>query len=632
MISLIGKELKQLLPYTFLWLSLLALYIGVELSTLRIDESSYLSWCDQYCREGANPDIALFNIVLYMIAAYSLFPREYDDSTIDFLRSLPIARSKIFLSKITSAWILLCSLLLLERFLQFSLLSLNTQSITGTRYLHNDMLFLARDCLFAFVVVAHGVIVSWFRTIGLIIYSVYLVALTWLETKNSQSGIGESSIYNILTFFDNEYDGPNLLIDWTAIGFHVTIAIILLVIGYLLWTNTDSRPRATGTSKLNWVLPIVFSILAFLIFTGYMLYLMLNASTEPEIRKLETDHYKFSYRESNESAMQELQRFVETDYDALVDLLGAADPPVIRVDMTSDSAHALGLASWKKVRMVLKSEEDVDPLYRRVLSHETAHVLQSVESNRTLTNSPNSVGFFVEGMAQYTSFTIVPDFASRDSNWLISSVAWQRHNITFDQLANRSVFESLYDPELLYGIGDIWVEAMVQTCGPASVGDFLRAIGRDDAPPDLAGTTYWRTHLQYIGCDLESVNNHWRQMMQSLVNDRQNGAFPYFENVVVSRSGSAELITIRADLRVAETGTLPEYYYVRIQSEAKLTNAVSPVLSGKLVRDGESASVEFSVLSRLVDGKRFKFQLGYTPIPDSRNYYDKWRSGSIPDQ
>jgi len=82
MISLIGKELKQLLPFTFLWLSLLALYIGVELSTLRIDESSYLSWCDQYCDSGVNSDIALFNILLYMIAAYSLFPREFDESTI----------------------------------------------------------------------------------------------------------------------------------------------------------------------------------------------------------------------------------------------------------------------------------------------------------------------------------------------------------------------------------------------------------------------------------------------------------------------------------------------------------------------------------------------------------------------
>jgi len=241
MMRLIAKELKQLLPYTLLWLSLLALFIGSELSTLRIDESSYLSWCDQYCKAGANSDIALFNIVLYMIAAYSLFPREYDDSTIDFLRSLPIARSNIFIAKVAAAWILLCLLLLLERILQFTLLSFNTQSITGARYLHNDLLFLIRDCLFAFVVVAHGVVISWFRTVGLIIYSAYLIALLWLEATNNQAGVGQTSMFNILSFFNNEYDGSTLLIDWTAIGVQVAVAVALLLIGHALWTNTDSR-------------------------------------------------------------------------------------------------------------------------------------------------------------------------------------------------------------------------------------------------------------------------------------------------------------------------------------------------------------------------------------------------------
>jgi len=535
------------------------------------------------------------------------------------------------MAKVFSAWLLLCLLLLLERILQFSLLSLNTQSITGMRYLHNDVLFLARDFLFAFVVVAHGVLVSWLRTIGLIIYSVYLASLLWLEQRNSQIGVGESSVYNILSFFDNEYDGSRLLIDWTAISFHVAIAVALLFIGYVLWTRTDSRPSTPGANRLNWILSIVFSIVAFILFTLYMLYMMLVASAESEIQKLDTEHYKFSYRVTNDAAMQQLQAFAEDDYDALVELLGLADLPVIRVDMTSDSSHALGLASWKKIRMVLTSEEDVDPLYRRVLSHETAHVFQSVESNRTLAKSANSVGFFIEGMAQYTSFAIVPDIDSRDSNWLVSSIAWQRHNITFEQMANRGAFESLYDPELLYGIGDIWVEAMAQVCGQSSVGDFLRGIGRDKAPPGLSGSVYWRTHLQYIGCDLDSVNNRWRQLMQETVDSRNKGAFPYYENVVVSSPSATDLITISSDLRLDESGMLPENYYLRIQSEASLVNAVSPVLSGKLVNDGKTARVEFSVLPRLIDGKRFKFQLGYTPVPNSRSYYEQWRSGSVPE-
>ena len=628
MIHLVLKELKQLLPFTFLWLCLVALFYGSELATVRIDEESYVSWCKVYCDVGTNIDLVLFTILFYMIAAYSLFPKEFDEATVDFLRSLPIGRQKIFFSKVFAAWLLLCLLLVLDRVLQAGVLAFNNQTVTGKNYWMNDLRFFIRDCLFAFVIVSHGVFLSWFRTTGLIIYSVYLIGLILLEQY-----VGVSGTYNIFSFFNNEYDGQQLLIDWPVVIFHLVLALMLLIAAYFMWTGTDSRPRTPGNGVFSKVLPVVFSVLVFLVVAGYMVGLLKSASDESrqsDIRKLDTEHYAFSYRGANEDAMQKLVPFVEEDYLLLKQLLGAEDISSIQVDMTSDSDHALGLATWKKIRMVLKSEEEVDPLYRRVLSHETAHVFQSVESDRALTKAANSVGFFIEGMAQYTSFNIVPDIQSRESNWLISSVAWQRQNIKFEELANRSAFEALYDPELLYGIGDIWVDAMASTCGTESVGNFLRAAGRDNAPPNLGGVTYWRNHLQHIGCELELVNNNWRQLMQNLVEARNIGAFPHFENVVVSRASDDGLINIVADLRPGESGVLPEYYYIRVKSETKLANTVSPVLRGQLIRDGARAQVEFSILPRLIDGQRFRYQLGYTPLPDSRHYFDQWRSGALP--
>lgn len=628
MIRLVLKDLKQLLPFTFLWLCLVALFYGAELATIRIDEESYSSWCKSYCDVGTSVDLVLFIILFYMVAAYSLFPKEFDDSTVDFLRSLPVGREKIFIAKVFAAWLLLCLLLVLDRALQGIVLSFNTQSITGKNYWMNDVRFFTRDCLFAIVIVAHGVFISWFRTTGLIIYCVYLIALILLEQRTGVSGI-----YNIFSFFDNEYDGQKLLVDWQVIGFHLVVAFFLLIVSYFMWTGTDSRPRTPGSGIFARVLLIVFSVLAFVVVAGGVIGMLWQASIEAEksdIQKLRTEHYRFSYRSANEQPMQKLVPFVEDDYRQLVELLGAQDIPDIQADMTSDSEHALGLASWKKIRMVLKSEDEVNPLYRRVLSHETAHVFQSVESNRALTKSANSVGFFIEGMAQYTSFSIVPDLEARESNWLISSVAWERQSIKFNALANRLAFESLYDPELLYGIGDIWVEAMARTCGESSIGDFLRATGRDNAPPNLAGVTFWRAHLQHINCELELVNNKWRQMMQNIIDERTGGAFPHFENVVVSGAPSGGSINIQANLRPGESGILPEYYYIRVKSEASLANSVSPVIRGELIRDGADARVNFTVLPHLIDGQRFRYQLGYTPLPDSRHYFDQWRSGALP--
>ncbi len=629
MIRLILKELKQLLPFALLYLALVALFYGSELSTLRIDEESYASWCGELCQYGTNVDMVLFIVLLYMIAAYSLFPREFDDSTIDFLRSLPIARQKIFFSKVLGAWILLCLLLIFDRSLTAAVLSFNSQTITGKFYWNNEALFLLRDCLFALVIVSHGVFLSWFRTVGLIIYSVYLVALIWLEQM-----LGAAGIYNIFSFYSNEYDGPNLLVDWTVIGFHLAVAFVLLIISYFLWTRSDSKPKAPGSGKLAKVMPVLLSVVAFVMAAAFMFNMLLEVAVDQanvEIEQLSTEHYDFTYRSPMQGAMEKLEPFVEDDYQQLVELLGAQNAPVISADMTSDSEHALGLAAWKKIRMVLLSEDEVDPLYRRVLSHETAHVFQAVESDRALSNAGNSVGFFIEGMAQYTSFNIVPDPEARESNWLVSAESWKRHTIRFEHMANRTVFEGLYDPEMLYGIGDIWVDAMARACGQASIGDFLRAVGRDDAPPNLSGVTYWRNHLQYIGCELEEVNNQWRKLMQEIADNRTIGAFPLFENVNVTRDPKTDLITIKADLKEDEVGGLPQFFYVRVKSEAKLASTVSPVLNGRLSVEGDKASVEFSVLPRLIEGNRFSYQLGYSPLPDSRSFFDRWRSGSVPD-
>lgn len=628
MIQLILKELKQLVPFAFLWFALSALYYITELATRRIDEESYISWCDDYCRVGSNSDIAIFTILIILIAAYNLFPREFDDSTIDFLRSLPVKLPVIFLSKVFAAWIMLFGLINLDHLIQNGLLSLNTQSLTGKSYWQIDLTLLFRNFLFAIVVIAHGIFLSWFRTIGLIIYCAYLIALIWLENQ-----LGFTGIYNVLSFLDNEYSGQQLILKWNVIGFHLLVALVLYFISYFLWTNTDSKPRTPGSGKIAKLLPVLGVVFSFILVVGFLATMVGNSAKDASFSNIQaenTEHYSFTFNAEDSRAMSLLIPYVEQDYTDLAQLLGVTTLPRIQADMTSESEHALGLASWKKIRMVIQSPADVDPLYRRVLSHETAHVFQSTESNRKLGEFANSTGFFVEGMAQYVSFSIVPDEVSRDSNWLVSAMAWQRQNIKFAEMANRTVFDTLYDGELLYGIGDIWVHAMVEVCGIESLGNFLRGIGRDNAPPNLSGVSFWRTHLQHIGCELALVNNRWRQIMQDLIDNPTQGSFPKFENVAISRETESSPIKVSADIVPDESGQLPEVYYLKVKSETTLASVVSPMLAGRLNREGANASVEFFIQPHLISGRQFRYQLGFIPLPDSRHYFNKWRTGSIP--
>ncbi len=625
MIRLILCQLKQLVPFVLLWLALSSIFFGLELSTSRIDELSYLNWCDAYCNVGSDANVVLVTIFLYMIAAYSLFPREFDDQTIDFVRSLPVSRGQIFLAKVIAAVLLLCLLTLADTALQSALMAFNTQSLTGTKYWVNDGLFLIRDFLFAFVIVAHGVFISWFRTLGLILYSAYLIGLIWLEQS-----LGYSGPYNFFRFLNNEYDGQRILFDWPVIGVQVLAACFLLVAAYLLWTRTDSKPRARGNSAVSRAMPALLSILAFFAVGVVLVAMMVRAGndrSQDNIQQVNTSYYQFAYRLADEERLSELQRFADNDYEALAELLNVQDTPKIQADMTSENQHAVGLASYKRIRMVLSGNRSVNPEYRRILSHETAHVFQGVESNRQLIDAGNSVGFFIEGMAQYTSFEIVPDPITRQTNWGVSSVSWERHDITFDELANRAVFEELYDPELLYGIGDIWVDAMVRQCGVNSLGEFLRSAARDEAPPNVAGVAYWRHHLQYIGCELEQINRQWRQLMQQTIEARTGGAFPNFTDVVIQKEGSNIVIT--TNVTPGSEGLLPERYYLRVKGETKLSRTVSPLRPGVQTQSEPVVKVQFTVPLTEIEGSRFRYQLGYVPYPDSRYYFEKWRSGSV---
>ncbi len=626
MIRLILCQLKQLLPFVLLWVTLIVMFYGLEIASTRIDELSYLDWCSDYCNVGSDFNLVLFTIFLYMLAAYSLFPREFDEGTIDFVRSLPVSRGQIFIAKVFAAWLLICLLIFAESLLHSALLLFNTQSITGTKHWSNDLLFLVRNCLFAFVIVSHGVFISWFRTVGLILYSAYLIGLIWLEQV-----LGFSGPYNLFRFFNNEYDGSKLLLDWPVIALQIVVALLLLGISYLLWTRTDSRPRAPGTGRFARILPALMSIAAFILVASTLAALVIKAGSDNSrgnIQKLTSNHYQFAYKQTDEPRMLELRQYADDDYQALIELLGMQTTPYIHADMTSQSNHALGVASYKKIRMVLSAGESVNPVYRRVLSHETAHVMQTIESDRKLGAAGNSVGFFIEGMAQYTSFKLVPDNLTRTTNWAISSVAWDRFNITFDTLANRQAFEAQYDPELLYGIGDIWVDAMVRVCGEASLGDFLRSNARKDTPGNLSGSAYWRHHLNQIGCGLEQVNHSWRQQMQEIVDNRKEGAFPTFSNVTTERNENNLLVT--ATVTPDSLGELPNRYYIRVQGETKLANTISPIRLGRPTTEGSETRVEFTIPLFEIQGRRFSYQIGYVPYFDSRYFFEEWRSGAVP--
>jgi ABC-type Na+ efflux pump permease subunit len=121
------------------------------------------------------------------MVAYSLFPREHDEKTIEFLHSMPTRRSTIFAAKLVAALIVLVSGVLVGRVIEWLYQLPNPQSFTGTQFslriAAGTMLLTSAYCFF---VLSHGILLSFFRMFGVMFYFIACWMLTVLETQQPQ--------------------------------------------------------------------------------------------------------------------------------------------------------------------------------------------------------------------------------------------------------------------------------------------------------------------------------------------------------------------------------------------------------------------------------------------------------------
>lgn len=682
--ALVLKELRQLLPIAWLWIAILVFSYLTRVFTERIDEETFASWCEGYCEAGSQPMLAALAIIFTLVTAYSLFPREHDESTIDFLRALPLSRWQIHAGKFLAGWLLMIGINVLSYGIDALLLASNPESLGGRFMTQVWWTLLWRDCVFAFVILSHGIILSWFRTTGLVVYALYVILLLWYESSSGSAGL--FSVFGMLT---NAYDGQRLVVDARAIGVHVVIAVVLLFVGYRLWSRTESATVSGNVagerSRRGTLVPIATGIAAFVLLIMFNLYRVGTGSgmvAEEGLVQTATDQYRFVYRTEDKETVDYLLTHADADFAEVGRWLGIDELPLVRVDLSAASEHAAGLAKWKKIRMDLNSFE-ADVSQRRVLAHEATHVLQALESKRALTRHFAAAQFFIEGMAQHVSFEVVPEPARRASNHALAAVAQTRHEIRFEDLVDGQEFARRFDAELYYSLGDLWSLALVETCGDDILGDFLRAAARDDAPREMSADRFWRDTFRETGCDLDTVNSNWYTRVKGVLETVDQARFPRFGEVSIRRDAAAGMLVIEADLVPAgagerssdETGAgagdgasersgeptgertgkrtgertgeysggekvagiiAPRRVVVRIGDEDRIAGGVDPSFRGELsTTDGRSVA-RFTIPENAISRELFRYQLGYQPTQEgegssgSRLYYDVWNEGSAP--
>ena len=107
--ALFHKELRNLMSLFPVFFLLFCGDIIVVPLTQPLDE---VSWFEIHSGLSADSIGPFLFYLMGIIVAYSLFPREYEERTIEFLHSLPVSRGQIFVAKWMAGTVLILAVCL----------------------------------------------------------------------------------------------------------------------------------------------------------------------------------------------------------------------------------------------------------------------------------------------------------------------------------------------------------------------------------------------------------------------------------------------------------------------------------------------------------------------------------------
>ncbi len=628
MIALFKKELRGHLPLLAL---VVVIFGGDFLYWPFAEHLDELTWVEQsgQLQPGEGKFYALVLMVLTWIAAYSAFPREHDEKTIEFLYALPVTRGQIFLAKGLAVWTVMVVGVALDHLAGATAQALNPQSFLGEQWRFGLAAQIALlNMFFCAVMVAHGLLLSFLRRFGLIVAGA--VGTLVLQIKQHSRGHSYVDPTELLAL---EYLGDNLVWPTTGLMFHAGGALIAGALAYALWMGSAERltlgyarlqSNRAGKVALGCV-PILLIMIAI----GWLTAWAVKESEDTEQVvyreflpvRAESLWYDFTYDSSQTGAAQTLIRQADAVYEQVAAAMGAEVGPRIDADLTDLGSGHAGIAQGGVIRLALETLDADDSLY--TLYHETVHSFQFQLAGGRVPERASSIRFFIEGSAEYIAMELWDDPDARRAHRRLAAAAFERHNIRFEELLDDDGFDADHDSNLVYVLGETWTAALVESCDALAPGRFFRALAREDAPEDLSGITLWQDTLRAAGCALEPAVAIWGERMTQLV--ANEGEFleqlPSMGGGVVEVKNDQLIVQASFDRPLANPA---DEYYLRVRRDASVSLDQAYVFSSTISEDGQS--VNFRVPVAWVDDGTFELQFGQS-IPGARwPFFEDWQA------
>lgn len=626
--ALYKKELRGLLPL----LIVIGLVFGSDffyrILDERIDEISWVGQSGQLSPGTGKDELAPLFLIFALIAAYSLFPREHDEKTIEFLYALPLQRRYIFFAKVFAAWTVLMFGIILEMLAGAVFQMLNPQSFSGEQWRWGLALQITLlDAFFCAVILTHGLLISFLRRLGLLVYLVAALAVALIKKHYPSKAFLDP---NELLALD--YQGTTLVIPWFPLLFHGLAGLVAAGLAYALWMGAaekGTRIYARIQSRLPGRMALgCMSVLIFGSIFGLMMMAVDPEDLEPEqVRyqqflpaRAQSTWYNFTYPSNLGARARQLIREADRVYQEVADFMGDASGFRIDADLTDEGSGHLGIAQGGVIRVALESLAEEEALY--TLYHETVHAFQSQLAGRRANEHAGNLRFFVEGSAEYVARGLYPDPDARKAHHRLAVAAYERHDIRFEELVDDDEFKAHFDSSLVYVLGETWASAMAVACGPDIVGRFFRALDRPEAPEGLAGIALWQDTLSAVDCGLEPVLAQWNLRMTELVRSEQDflDGLPRLGGGVIEEDAEAFVFRLQPDRPVAEPA---ETYYLRVRRDPSVPDDQIYAFTSEMAEDGSGAS--FRVPRAWFAGETFECQFGQSIEGSLWAFFEEWQ-------
>lgn len=503
-LTLFLKELTALRSFFALILALAVIGAAADLASGQPDQKPF----DASEHNSETGAIAFFALLV----GSGLVARESTEGTLQFLDSLPVSRSQIFLAKLLAgvAIIAFSPIADLAPDIGFGLLS-RTSIDPPFRWDHVAAMFVC--FIFASVyTLSISVALSFLR--GNFILSVGTIALifSWLRSK----GVTWIDRFDPLLLTPRFVNGA-VFYPVTQIITQTCTAVCACFLGIICFYQIGGRQRERFSPRVSQLLRIGSRIAAPAIWITFLVVVSRSSSkqganglasvdTDEAFRQSDTKRYEFLYRSSQENTAGPLIARADSVYDSVAKFLNVtADGDKIVVDLASPvMSHALGMTNWTRIRLPIEPGETVND-FRAVLGHETAHACMHRLGWPSFTSAYRFTRFFNEGMATRVEESCFESAEERDSRRKLAAAVAARGPIPFDLLCDNKKLAASRDPELVYPIGNIFAQALIRTCGPQSAGKVVSRFSELPAGNNLEGSDLWREIFERCGLSLDAV-------------------------------------------------------------------------------------------------------------------------------